>query len=81
MSFLEVDGKQIYYEVEGEGKPLVLVHSSLTHSGMYDAQMKAFAPRYKVIRYDQYGFGKSAFTDYLCAAGTGPWPGRPSRCA
>lgn len=63
MAFLEVDGKQLYYEEQGTGEALVLAHSALMHSGMYDAQMSVFAAHYRVIRYDQYGFGRSVFTE------------------
>ncbi len=49
----------LYYEVQGTGHPLVLVHSLLTHSGLWDDQIKAFAPLFTVIRYDLGGFGKS----------------------
>lgn len=63
MAFFEVDGKQLYYEVQGEGHPLVLIHSALMESGMYDAQIKAFSAHCRVIRYDLYGYGRSAFTE------------------
>jgi 3-oxoadipate enol-lactonase len=63
MAFVEVDGRKIYYEEQGNGYPLVLVHSALTHSGMWDAQMSAFTPHYRVVRFDLYGYGQSAFTE------------------
>ncbi|MBX3062979.1 MAG: alpha/beta hydrolase [Anaerolineae bacterium] len=57
--FASLNGASIYYEVEGEGQPLVLIHSLLLHSGMWDDQMSAFSGDYKVLRYDLSGFGKS----------------------
>jgi 3-oxoadipate enol-lactonase len=62
MTFVEVDGRKIFYEEQGSGKPLVLVHSALTHSGMWDTQMPTLTPHYRVVRYDLYGYGQSAFT-------------------
>ena len=53
----EVNGARIYYEVAGEGEPLVLVHAGITDSRMWEGQLKVFADRYRVIRYDMRGFG------------------------
>jgi pimeloyl-ACP methyl ester carboxylesterase len=55
----EVNGTKLYYEVQGEGHPLVLIHEGIADSRMWDDQMPDFAARYKVIRYDLRGFGKS----------------------
>jgi 2-hydroxy-6-oxonona-2,4-dienedioate hydrolase len=54
----QVDGK-LYYEVAGEGDALVLGHAGFVDSGMWDPQWDVFAQRYRVIRYDMRGFGKS----------------------
>jgi 3-oxoadipate enol-lactonase len=59
VGFLPVPGAKLYYEVTGEGEPLVLIHSRWVHSELWDEQVKAFAPHYKVIRYDVRGFGRS----------------------
>ncbi len=52
------DGK-LYYEVAGEGETLVLGHAGFLDSGMWDPQWDVFTQRYRVIRYDLRGFGKS----------------------
>jgi 3-oxoadipate enol-lactonase len=57
--FLEVDGARIYYEVEGEGHPLLLIHGGLGSLRMWDGQVPAFAERYQVIRYDTRGLGRT----------------------
>jgi pimeloyl-ACP methyl ester carboxylesterase len=57
--FAEINGTTLYYEVAGEGQPLVFLHSGLTHSQMWDAQWETFARHYRVIRYDTRGFGRS----------------------
>jgi len=59
--FASVNGARLYYEVRGPatGKPLVLIHSAFTDRRMWDPQMSAFAERYRVIRYDARGYGRS----------------------
>src|SRR5579859_2980612 len=52
------DGK-LYYEMAGEGETLVLGHAGFVDRGMWDAQWEAFAAKYRVIRYDMRGYGKS----------------------
>lgn len=56
---LEVNGAKLYYEVRGEGHPLVLAHAGIADSRMWDDQMDAFSQRYQVIRYDFRGCGQS----------------------
>ena len=55
----DVNGTRLYYEVAGEGHPLVLLHSGLTNCQMWDAQWETFAQHYRVIRCDARGFGWS----------------------
>jgi 3-oxoadipate enol-lactonase len=54
-----VQGTQLYYEVTGEGSPLVLVHSGGFDRRLWDEQFFAFADRHTVIRYDVRGHGES----------------------
>ncbi len=61
--FLEVDGGEIYYEAEGDGPPLLLIHGGLGSLRMWDGQVPAFAERYRVIRYDTRGFGRTRTDD------------------
>lgn len=58
--FFEVNGTQLYYEMMGEGHPLVLIHGVYLDTRMWDDQFSVFANHYQVIRYDVRGFGKSA---------------------
>lgn len=58
-SFVEVNGTQLYYEVLGEGHPLMLIHGGYMDRRMWDDQFHAFAQHYRVMRYDVRGFGKS----------------------
>ena len=64
--FVEIHGCQFYYQVAGEGHPLVLLHAGICDSRMWDDQWSAFAQRYRVVRFDMRGFGRSS-------TGTGPF--------
>lgn len=63
MGKAEVNGARIYYEVAGEGGPLVLVHAGIADSRMWDEQFAAFAGNYRVIRYDMRGFGQTEMVE------------------
>jgi pimeloyl-ACP methyl ester carboxylesterase len=55
-----VNDTKLYYEVAGEGHPVVLLHGGAVDSRAWDNQFTAFSAKYKVIRYDLRGAGKSA---------------------
>ncbi|MBI1279710.1 MAG: alpha/beta fold hydrolase [Anaerolineaceae bacterium] len=65
--YLELKDGKIYYEVAGEGETLVLSHAGFVDSGMWDDQWKVFSEKYRVIRYDMRGFGKSGKLDHPVA--------------
>ncbi len=58
--YINVGDGEIYYEVAGEGAPLVLSHAGFVDSRMWEDQWSDFAQHYHVIRFDMRGFGKSA---------------------
>lgn len=58
--YAEVNGTRLYYEVTGTGDPIILIHGNGLDCRMWDDQFGAFAQKYKVIRYDVRGYGKSA---------------------
>jgi pimeloyl-ACP methyl ester carboxylesterase len=57
--FIDTNGAKLYYEVEGSGHPLVLVHAGVANLRMWDPQVPAFAEHYRVIRYDTRGWGRT----------------------
>ena len=57
--FAELNGTTLYYEVAGTGHPFILIHGHLLDRRSWDDQFAVFAQHYKVIRYDQRGFGDS----------------------
>ncbi|MBI1742483.1 alpha/beta fold hydrolase [Candidatus Acetothermia bacterium] len=61
--FAPVKGTKLYYEVAGNGHPLVLLHAGGLDSRMWDDQFSVFSEHFRVIRYDMRGFGKSLVGD------------------
>ena len=57
--FAEVNGTRLYYEVQGAGVPVVMIHGGLVDRRMWDEQFKTFARQCRVIRYDARGYGLS----------------------
>jgi pimeloyl-ACP methyl ester carboxylesterase len=55
----EVNSTKLYYELKGQGPPLVFIHGGALDRRIWDDQFNVFAERYKVIRYDVRGHGKS----------------------
>lgn len=62
MHFL-VDGHPIAYSDSGQGTPLVLLHAFGADRGLWQPQVQALSPRYRVIPVDLRGFGASGKTD------------------
>jgi 3-oxoadipate enol-lactonase len=52
-----VNGVQISYADSGSGPAVVLSHGFLMDQSMFDAQVAALAPEYRVITWDQRGHG------------------------
>ena len=64
MPFVEADGARIHYRLEGrEEAPVLMLSNSLgTALGMWDPQVRAFIMRYRLLRYDSRGHGRSEVT-------------------
>jgi len=56
-------GANIHYDLAGEGPTLVLLHTGLADSRMFDAQFDLFARHCHVLRYDLPGYGRSSRPD------------------
>lgn len=59
-TFAEVNGVCLYYEVQGTGPALVLIHGWAINSDYWEDQVPAFREKYRVIRYDRRGYGRSS---------------------
>jgi len=55
--FLETGGARIYYEAEGNGPAVLMVHAGVANLRMWDAQVDALRDDYRVIRHDTRGYG------------------------
>ena len=67
--FVEVDGVRLYCTEGGTGIPLVFVHGWGLDSRSWDAQIRFFERRFRVIAYDWRGHGRSDLTPpYLFSA-------------
>lgn len=53
----------LYYEIYGEGEPLVLLHGGLGMTGMFTPVLPILAERRKVIAVDLQGHGRTADVD------------------
>ena len=54
-----VNGVNLYYEVTGDGFPLVLSHEFAGTYKSWEPQVRSFSRRYRVITYNQRGFPPS----------------------
>ncbi|HXE74966.1 MAG TPA: alpha/beta hydrolase [Candidatus Xenobia bacterium] len=55
----EVNGTKLYYEAAGRGPAVLFLNAGGLDCRMWDDQFAAFAERYRVIRYDYRGWGRS----------------------
>jgi pimeloyl-ACP methyl ester carboxylesterase len=59
-TFASVEGGKIAYETCGSGpKALVLLHDGILDSSAFDAAWPKLCARFKVVRYDRRGYGRS----------------------
>jgi len=57
--FLDINDARIYYEQLGTGECVILIHGFAMDRRIWDMQFSVFAQRFRVVRYDLRGFGKS----------------------
>lgn len=58
--FKEINGQNIYYQVAGDGPPLVFVHGWSLNLNYWDVQVAFFSKKYRTYSYDWRGMGKSS---------------------
>lgn len=57
--FADVPGGKLWYEIQGQGSPMVFLHDGLLASETWDAQIPVFAKSFRTVRYDRRGYGRS----------------------
>tara|TARA_B100001248_G_C27398872_1_gene468109 strand:+ start:6531 stop:7412 length:882 start_codon:yes stop_codon:yes gene_type:complete len=63
--FTSFDGTSIYYEIIGEGQPLILSYGIACTTNHWSPQIKYFSKNYQVILYDYRGHHLSAIPEDL----------------
>ncbi len=63
MPTASINGVDLYYEVTGEGEPLVWSHEFAGDHRSWAPQVRAFARRYRVITYSNRGYPPSSVPD------------------
>ncbi|HJV31919.1 MAG TPA: alpha/beta hydrolase [Bacillales bacterium] len=63
MPMLDVDGVSIYYEVIGEGVPIIFIHPPLITSTIFTYQVAELSKHFKMITFDIRGHGKSHYSN------------------
>jgi 3-oxoadipate enol-lactonase len=62
MPYAELNGQRIYFQdTGGDGQAIVLAHGFLMDRSMFEPQIEAFSDRYRLITWDQRGFGQTEF--------------------
>jgi 3-oxoadipate enol-lactonase len=62
MPFAEINGQRIRFEDSGgDGPPVILSHGFLMDREMFAPQTEALAPEFRVIAWDERGFGETEF--------------------
>jgi pimeloyl-ACP methyl ester carboxylesterase len=54
-----INNALIYYEIAGEGAPFVMIHAGVADNRQWNNEFAHFATRFRVLRYDMRGYGKS----------------------
>jgi pimeloyl-ACP methyl ester carboxylesterase len=58
--YVRVERDQLFFDLAGQGKSVVLLHDGLLHRVTWDGQFAALAERFEVLRYDRRGYGRSS---------------------
>ena len=59
MPFAQTNNIRTFYEIHGEGRPIVLIHGGLVDYRMWQLQVEPFSKKYRVITYDIRGHGQT----------------------
>jgi 2-hydroxy-6-oxonona-2,4-dienedioate hydrolase len=61
--FAPIGNAKLYYEIAGQGQPLVMIHAGVADSRQWNNEFSRFAGNFRVLRYDLRGYGKSEPVD------------------
>ncbi|MDA3644403.1 alpha/beta hydrolase [Saccharopolyspora indica] len=60
---IATDGAQLYYEVHGDGPPMLIIQGGLSEAGATQQLADKLSDRYQVISYDRRGLSRSTAVD------------------
>src|SRR5687768_18011230 len=63
MTYADVNGIKLHYEIHGTGRPLILLHGGLGATEMFGPNLPALAKARQVIGVDLQGHGRTADID------------------
>jgi pimeloyl-ACP methyl ester carboxylesterase len=63
MAIAEVNGHRLYYEIAGEGEPLLCVHGLACDTLAWIPQLEAFSSEYRTVIFDNRDVGQSSMSD------------------
>ncbi len=68
MPLIQTDDIETYYEIHGEGQPIVFIHGAAGSHDNWYPQVEYFSERYQILVYDIRGHGQSAGSErkYSC---------------
>ena len=61
--YADVNGLHMYYEIYGQGQPLILLHGGFGNTGMFGSIMPTLAEKRQVIAVDMQAHGRTADID------------------
>src|SRR5207302_9334030 len=61
--YAEVNGINLYYEIHGAGRPLILLHGGLGSGEMFGPVLPQLVERHQVVAVDLQGHGRTADID------------------
>ncbi|MFA1738958.1 alpha/beta fold hydrolase [Lysinibacillus fusiformis] len=62
MPMLDVEGSSFYYQIKGQGIPIIFIHPPLLTSTNFVYQLEQLSKAYKVITFDIRGHGRSVYS-------------------
>ncbi|MBA2792697.1 MAG: alpha/beta fold hydrolase [Thermoleophilaceae bacterium] len=63
MATLDIDGRSLYYEVHGEGEPLLCVHGLSVDTLGWALQVPAFSQSHRTVVFDNRDVGQSSYVE------------------
>lgn len=62
MATIEVNGTQLYYEIYGQGEPLMMIQGCGGNITLWEPQIESLSQHFQLILFDNRGMGRSQIT-------------------